>query len=73
MTLFSSMVYPRCLYAPPPPAVERVIGQPPQDGQIAAGTAYTDGALRGTVPRARRAGWAFAVDGGGPLWGKWGR
>ena len=34
---------------------------------------YTDGALRGTVPKARRAGWAYVVDDNlGPMWGKFG-
>ena len=40
------------------------MGRPLAEGAVAAGTAFTDGALRGTAPRARRAGWAFIVDNG---------
>ena len=57
----------------PPPAFERWVGAVPADGALAQGVAYTDGALRGTIPRARRAGWAFVVrDGSTALWGKYG-
>ena len=57
----------------PPPAFERWVGAVPADGALAHGVAYTDGALRGTIPRARRAGWAFVVrQGTTPLWGKYG-
>ena len=38
---------------------------------MARGIAYTDGALRGTMPKSRRAGWAFVVSQGGEkFWGK---
>ena len=57
----------------PPPRAEAWIGSPPRDGAIASGTAYTDGALKGTVPKARRGGWAFVVDDGhASLWGTFG-
>ena len=62
---------PQCL--DPPPRAEAWIGPPPRDGAIAPGTAYTDGALKGSVPKARRGGWAFVMDDGhAPLWGKFG-
>ena len=57
----------------PPPPRENWIGNRPDDGAAASGVAYTDGALRGTVPRARRAGWAYVVDDDrAALWGKFG-
>ena len=55
------------------PAQESVqwLGAVPTDGPIARGQAYTDGALRGSFSRAKRAGWAFIVsDGQAQLWGK---
>ena len=62
---------PQC--PPPPPAAEQWIGEPPHGGAVAWGDAYTDGALKGTVPKARRAGWAYVVDDRtAPLWGKFG-
>ena len=62
---------PHC--PPPPPAAEQWIGVPPSDGAGACGEAYTDGALKGTAPKARRAGWAYVVDdGAAPMWGKFG-
>ena len=71
-TLFTHGVplRPRCPATPPP--MEQWIGKPPTDGAVAVGTAYIDGALRGVVPRARRAGWAYVVDQGDgkPFWGK---
>ena len=64
-------IRPRCPC--PPPACEAWIGTPPRDGAAVRGVAYTDGALRGTVPKARRGGWAFVVnDGDAPMWGKFG-
>ena len=57
----------------PPPPGENWISARPEGGAAASGVAYTDGALRGTVPRARRAGWAYVVDDNtAPLWGKFG-
>ena len=57
----------------PPPACEEWIGTPPREGAAVSGVAYTDGALKGTVPKARRGGWAFVVDdGASPMWGKFG-
>ena len=62
---------PKC--PPPPQAAEAWVGTPPPDGAVAAGEAFTDGALRGTVPKARRGGWAFVVlNGHEPIWGKFG-
>ena len=58
---------------PPPSPSEQWVGKVPSDGAVATGRAYTDGALRGTIPWASRAGWAFVVDDGiGPSWGKYG-
>ena len=58
--------------APPPPA-ENWIGSPPSGGAAARGCAFTDGALKGTVPKARRAGWAYIVlDDLAEPWGKFG-
>ena len=61
---------PKCLATPP--LVEHSTGRPPTNGALARGVAYTDRALRGVVPRARRAGWAYVVDqgDGSPFWGK---
>ena len=71
--LFTMGVPARPQCPAPPPASEHWVGTPPADGAIAVGLAYTDGALKGTVPRARRAGWAFiVVDGTSPAWGKYG-
>ena len=57
----------------PHPAKEAWVGGPPCGGAAAAGEAYTDGALRGTVPKARRGGWAYVVrNGDEPIWGKFG-
>ena len=54
----------------PPPAIEHLVGDPLSDGMAARGTAYTDGALKGFVPLARRAGWAYVVvDNDIPIWG----
>ena len=64
-------IRPHC--PPPPPAREGWVGSPPLEGAVVSGVAYTDGALKGTVPRARRGGWAFVVDDGtSPMWGKFG-
>ena len=58
---------------PPPSPCEHWVGKVPCDGAVATGRAYTDGALRGTIPWANRAGWAFVVvDGSSPAWGKYG-
>ena len=62
---------PKC--PDPPPPGENWVGVRPVDGAAAAGVAYTGGALRGTVPKARRAGWAYVVDDNfSPMWGKFG-
>ena len=51
---------------------EHWVGDVPSDGAGACGQAYTDGALRGFVPQAIRAGWAFVVDDGvNELWGRY--
>ena len=72
-TLFSRGVPRRPQCPAPPPPMEQWVGKPPADGATATGVAYTDGALRGTVPKARRGGWAFVVDNGAePIWGKYG-
>ena len=71
--LFQVGVPPRPICPPPPKAVERWIGQILADGALARGRAYTDGAMRGTYSRAKRAGWDFVVaDEGNPMWGKYG-
>ena len=68
--LFSRGVPLRPERPPTPPESQRLVGSPPKDGFAAKGVAYTDGALRGTIPWARRAGWAYiVVDGSEPIWG----
>ena len=60
---------------PPPGPMKGWIGNIPQNGAWAIGHAYTDGALKGTIPRAQRGGWAFVVWGdetGGSMWGMYG-
>ena len=52
---------------------EHWIGKLPPDGAGAHGQAYTDGALRESIPRGNRAKWAFVVDAGKcKLWGRYG-
>ena len=65
---------PRRPVCPPAPAErEYNVGQLPAHGSLAAGHAYTDGAMRGAFSRAKRAGWAFVVQNGAlPFWGKYG-
>ena len=71
--LFAHGVPQRPRFPEPPPSSEFWVGEVPEDGATASGEACTDGALRGTVPRARRAGWAFIVSSEGKtLWGKYG-
>ena len=71
--LFADGVPLQPLFPPAPVQEEHWIGKTPKDGVIASGQAYTDGALRGTIPRANRAGWAYIVDDGSEgLWGKYG-
>ena len=71
--LFSEGI-PRLPVMPsPPPPHESWIGTVPAAGAVAYGVAYTDGALRGTIPKSRRAGWAFTVaQDDAKLWGKFG-
>ncbi len=59
--LFSRGVPARPKLPPPPPEVERWAGSQPRDGAVATGDVYTDGAARGLVPRALRAGWSVVV------------
>ena len=71
--LFTDGVPLRPKQPAPPPAFEDWVGAAPADGALAYGEAYTDGALKGTIPRARRAGWAFVVKQGSTvMWGKYG-
>ena len=71
--LFSEGIPLRPVMPPPPPVQEHWIGAIPEDGAVASGEAYTDGALRGTIPKARRVGWAFVVrQGQAMVWGKYG-
>ncbi len=48
-------------YPCPPPDRAWWMGSQPRDGAVADGVAYTDGALRGMIRRAARAGWAVVV------------
>ncbi len=48
-------------YPSPPPDRAWWMGTPPRDGAAADGIAYIDGALRGMIRRAARAGWAVVV------------
>ena len=41
-----------------------MVGEAPADGVLARGQAFTDGALRGSIPKAHRAGGAYIVDDG---------
>ena len=71
--LFTCGVPLRPQAPPPPPLAENWIGSPPTGGAVARGCAFTDGALKGTVPKARRAGWAYIVlDDLAEPWGKFG-
>ena len=71
--LFTSGVPLRPECPKPPPAIEAWVGHPPPTGAVASGVAYTDGSLNGSVPKARRAGWAYIVDDSeSPPWGKYG-
>ena len=45
----------------PLPKFVQWIRAAPADGALAAGNAFTDGALRGTIPKSRREGWGHAV------------
>ena len=72
-SLFADGVPLRPRQPDPPAAFEAWVGAPPADGALAGGEAYTDGALKGTIPRARRAGWAFVVTPTSSApWGKFG-
>ena len=41
---------------PPPQEEQQMIGNIPTDGTLARGNAYTDGAIRSTMPKALRVG-----------------
>ena len=71
--LYAQGVPRRPLCPPAAPEREVLIGQFPADGVLAAGEAFTDGAMRGCFSRAKRAGWAFVVaEAARPMWGKYG-
>ena len=71
--LYSQGVPRRPVCPPAPTEREYNVGQLPANGALAAGHAYTDGAMRGAFSRAKRAGWAFVVrEGTLPFWGKYG-
>ena len=71
--LFAEGIPLRPVMPGPPAPQEHWIGSIPTDGAVASGEAYTDGALRGTLPKTRRAGWAFVVrQAGSQVWGKFG-